>query len=538
MVKHRLVGGAAAGLVPLTTCLLLLTLSGQQGSAQEIEARLTLPGGSYTAFSPDGKALVQWTGYKTGMRRWDLTCGKLQMPLIPNTKMIIGCFALSPDGRTLALGGRRTTRPVRLLDLATGKEKAVLTLDKPVDMRCLAFAPDGKTLAAGRDDAGEAILWDLATHKVRAILRGHRRQVLALAFSPNSRILATSCLNPDILLWQVDTGKPWGRLTWTARVVADLDSRWQLAFTPDGKTLIGAGLRGHMNLWDLATGKVTRLYYRHENIHGLALSPDGRTLAFVDDYTIYLFDMLTHEKRAVFESHMPKRHCEPLAFSPDGRTLKAGRFDDYTTLFDLAGVKGVKTPDAAALARLWSRLGPGKAPDAYGAIRTLSAFPRQTVPFLRQQFRPSLPPTAAQLRRLDRLAADLDNADFTVRQKAQDELKQAGEGAEASLRRALAGRPTLEVRKQAKELLDRIAHTRTTRLLQHLRALEVLEHMDDAGARDLLADLAKSAPEARIRDDAKASLERVRKRPPPTVIKSLPPEAPPRPKAPKAPARR
>ncbi len=49
--------------------------------------------------------------------------------------------------------------------------------------------------------------------------------------------------------------------------------------------------------------------------------------------------------------------------------------------------------------------------------------------------------------------------------------------------------------------------------LQMLRVMEVLEHIGTAEARQVLAGLAKGAPEARLTQEAKASLERLAKRP-------------------------
>jgi WD40 repeat protein len=65
---------------------------------------------------------------------------------------------------------------------------------------CLAYAPDGKTLASGAKD-GEAILWDVAGGRPRAVLAGHKDMVTALAFAPDGRTLASASHDADILLW-------------------------------------------------------------------------------------------------------------------------------------------------------------------------------------------------------------------------------------------------------------------------------------------------------------------------------------------------
>jgi WD40 repeat protein len=516
----------------LMTCVFYVFVGEVRLFAHEFEVRLILRGMNeiegnwrHVAISPNGKILafgaIHW-----GIGLWDLAGGKLQRKLTyQDGEEVKSCInAFSPNGRILASGD---TSFIQLWDVATGKMKGFLKVETFSDIHCLAFTPDGKTLASS-DHQGHTFLWDLSTRKLRATLRHPRPHVRSLAISPDGKVLATSADFDDILLWRVDTGKPCGRLK-----KGPVREPWHLVFTRDGKSLVAAhdSRQGELNLWDLATRKATCIYQHHNSIENMILSPDGRTLAFWDRSIIHLFDLLARQKRASLS--MPGSFCGSMAFSPDGRTLAAGRNDAdvCVILFDLASVKGIKAPDASELSRLWKRLGSSDAPDAFRAIRILSAFPRQAVPFLRQHMRPLPPPTAAQLAAGARYVPDLDSDDFATRQKAYEELRKAGECAEDALRRALAGRPSPEVRKKAQALLGRIVSNRTARPLQRHRVLEVLEHMDDADARSLLAELAKDAPEASIRQEAKDSLARVRKRPPPTIIKPLPPETSARPKA-------
>ena len=118
-------------------------------------------------------------------------------------------------------------------------------------------------------------------------------------------------------------------------------------------------------------------------------------------------------------------------------------------------------------------------------------------------------------RKIDRLMADLDSDDFAIRQKADEELKKCGASAETALRRELAGQPSLEFRKRATALLESIERQNAADWLRELRALEVLENIGTTEARALLADLAKGVPEARLTQEAKASLARLAKRPAP-----------------------
>src|SRR5262249_54767959 len=113
--------------------------------------------------------------------------------------------------------------------------------------------------------------------------------------------------------------------------------------------------------------------------------------------------------------------------------------------------------------------------------------------------------------RIDKLLDDLDSKNFNEREKAAKELEKLGERAEPDLRAALAGKPNLETRKRLEELLARLeAQLQSPDHLRGLRAIEALEHIATSEAKKLLQEIAKGAPEARLTQEAKASLGRLK----------------------------
>jgi uncharacterized membrane protein YphA (DoxX/SURF4 family) len=158
------------------------------------------------------------------------------------------------------------------------------------------------------------------------------------------------------------------------------------------------------------------------------------------------------------------------------------------------------------MAGLWARLEAQDASRADEAIRALAASPRQAVALLRREVRPATP---ADPRRVARLIAGLDSEEFTSRESAARELEGLGELAEPALRKALAGRPTLEVRRRVERLLDRLVVPPSGDALRALRAVEVLEMVGTEEARRVLREAARGAPEARLTREAKASLGRL-----------------------------
>ncbi len=115
------------------------------------------------------------------------------------------------------------------------------------------------------------------------------------------------------------------------------------------------------------------------------------------------------------------------------------------------------------------------------------------------------------------LIADLDNNDFATRERATADLKEHGPVAAAALREVVAKSSSLEARRRAEDILREMEKAVTPPgKLRALRAVEVLEWIASKEARGRLLELTKGAPDARLTQEAKASLERLAKRSAPT----------------------
>src|SRR5262245_36013265 len=170
----------------------------------------------------------------------------------------VSALAFSRDGKLLVTGG--WDRAVRLWDVATGKEKATLK-GHTEGIDCVAISPDGTLLAwAGRqfmdetDDEKTVRLWDVTTGKEKAALAFFRAE--SLAFSRDGKLLAAGG-GRTVRLWDVATGKERAALQHKGGVKAPAVSNdvHGVAFSPDGKLLASASGDHTSRLWDVATGK-------------------------------------------------------------------------------------------------------------------------------------------------------------------------------------------------------------------------------------------------------------------------------------------
>src|ERR1700752_3571433 len=113
-------------------------------------------------------------------------------------------------------------------------------------VRALALSRDGATAVSGSFDTS-AIVWSLKTNTARQVLRFHDGAVNAVALLSDRRI-ATASADARIALWNVGETQP--RTVWgghTAPIVA-------LAVSPDGKMLASASWDRTVRLWPLAGG--------------------------------------------------------------------------------------------------------------------------------------------------------------------------------------------------------------------------------------------------------------------------------------------
>jgi WD40 repeat protein len=456
-------------------------------------------------FAPDGQTLTA-AGADGTFREWEAATGR-ELRFWRGRDDAHITFSL--DGRLFASGGYRRQEKGNLVNLGrldTGKELFELTGHNNT-VAGLAFSPDGKTLATGC--RGDITFWDTATGQSSATIKGHQDLITALVYSPDGKTLASAGWDKTLRLWDVDTRKQRGE---GQRIDRPFEA---LVFSPDGKLLASSSTGNDVLLWDAATGKPTGKLEGHTNgVSVLAFSPDGKLLASGGgDRVVRVWDVAQKKETRKFSGFTGTVHA--LAFAPDGKVLASVSESGELFAWKLEGHSLRPLPPVRLTPKevetLWADLALEDACRARHVIGLLTADPARAVPALQKR----LCADAGETVQLRQRIADLDSNEFAIREAASKELEKAGGSAEQLLRRALADKPSLEMRKRLEVLLNRLEQT-PVRLsaeeIRQLRSVWVLEQIGSAEARGLLEDLANGEPEARITRDAKAALRRMARR--------------------------
>jgi WD40 repeat protein len=437
------------------------------------------------AFSPDGKAIAVATEH--AIHLYDTRTGR-EVRALPHNVGLVSSMAVSHDGHFLAVAGQHPKppfldAPIHLLDLRRGEEGRKFSVPRDVDP-ILTFLPDSRTLAVW------GMLWrfwDVSTGEDRTryftgaadgpkhlrhfnpFFRDPNRHLYRLPgiFSPNGRILVAFPSGRGTRLFDM--------MTRGERSAIDFGGIARARFSADSRVLLTNNGVGGLFLWDIDTGRqLPPLLDFGGLVDAEALGPDGATLATaMQDGTIELRDIRSAEWRRVRRSG-----------------LKAWEFE-----------------------RCWRELLSSDGWAADQAAWLLAADAPQSLPFLKEHLR-----RVSSEEEIHQLIRDLDSEVFQTRERAMKRLQADGDAAESALRHVMMEKPSLELRRRVKDLLEDIeAHRRPAPVgerLRAVRAVRVLEHMETKEAREILEDMARGGIGARETQEAQEAVQRLKLRSP------------------------
>jgi WD40 repeat protein len=246
----------------------------------------------------------------------------------------INATAFSPEGRHLAVAAPDGSVLILRLARKGGGQRlsdddatlyVVRTMTDPaLKAKQAALSPDGR-YALFRLTEG-VVVWDLKENKEAHRFTGHAGLVTALTFTPDGKTVVTAGVDKTVRAWATATGAE----QWKTDVPALMP---RLAVSQDGKTVAGATTT-EVFLWSAGGALRGRFDLgRGDTVVSLAVAPDGGRLLLSTWRGVLLCDRQGKEERR-FEAQ--RRGVRSLAFAPDGKTAYEIGTDGVARRWDLS----------------------------------------------------------------------------------------------------------------------------------------------------------------------------------------------------------
>jgi WD40 repeat protein len=260
------------------------------------------------AFSPNSQMIATGQGNTVTLRNTDDTGFKI----LPECRGQVSAIAFSTDGNMIATASKEEGNTLHeIVQLWNIEDSTLLTtLEGGMhEQLAVAFSPDGKMIASVGWHGAK--LWNLhdATGKT---LEGHSQAVVAVSFSPDNEMIATASVDATVKLWNKDG-------TCLNTLQEHRDGVWGVSFSPDGEMIATGGQDTTVKLWNKDGTLLKTLSGHQAKVNSVRFSPDGQLLASAsDDGTVKLWQ-LSGTSLKILGEHTDVVYA--VGFSPNGEMI-------------------------------------------------------------------------------------------------------------------------------------------------------------------------------------------------------------------------
>jgi WD40 repeat protein len=246
-------------------------------------------------------------------------------------------FAISPDGRYVAIAGSSTGALLRVVD--TASDAILVETEEGVGYEMsLAFSPNGRWLAA-TSFSTTISFWDVA--KFKQGVEANRQPATSItdapdfkyvSFSPKGNYLAAEIPDGAAKVWRVDYAQETIELSefspsqkWIR--TRGQESPWSLVFSPDESYIATTPDSKTALIWEVSTEREIARIGHENSVEALAFSADGRLLATASDGIKFWETRFGSDAWRLTRADKTNFGAKALAVSPGGEWLVAGSED-------------------------------------------------------------------------------------------------------------------------------------------------------------------------------------------------------------------
>ncbi|KAJ3121638.1 hypothetical protein HK098_003495 [Nowakowskiella sp. JEL0407] len=195
------------------------------------------------AFSKDGKTLFVGTNETVSV--WNLQTNKIVRTF---SNRYVWNFSVSSDNKLLVVASWDC---VKVWNLVSGTITWTLRFTGSINIWDAAINKESTLIVSVENLFYRLTLFDVTTGKLLRFWGGHQSYITTVAFSEDSRYIASGSSDTYIKIWDVATGKMVRLLKGHTKMVKDV------LFTKDGKYLISTSLEelNGVKIWNLSTGE-------------------------------------------------------------------------------------------------------------------------------------------------------------------------------------------------------------------------------------------------------------------------------------------
>jgi WD40 repeat protein len=184
----------------------------------------------------------------------------------------------------------------------------------------VAWSPAGKLIASAGNDKTVQV-WNANNGGSPYIYRGHTDDVAAVAWSPDSTRIASASYDGTVQVWNASNGgSPYTYKGHTAAVYA-------VAWSPDGTRIASAGFDGTVQVWNANNGGSPYIYKGHaDQVVAVTWSPDNKRIASASfDRTVQVWDANNGSSPYIYHGHTSA--VSAVAWSPNGERIASADVD-------------------------------------------------------------------------------------------------------------------------------------------------------------------------------------------------------------------